>query len=110
MPWVRLEGFTGAWNSRYRPTGMTNLTLVVLKIFVETNLVPGFWGGVDPNDYKKTNSQGMIEPFSIPALGVLYVPKLQVVTNYVIGVRLPDGQPFELLTATKAGPVLPFNP
>lgn len=89
---------------------MTNLTLVVLKIFVETNLVPGFHAGPDLMDFIVTNKNGMLMTQPVPAVGVMYAPKLKVVTNYVIGVRLPDGQPFELLTATKAGPVLPFNP
>lgn len=70
----------------------TNIVLIVLRIFVSTNLQPGWVGGATA----VTNADGWLSQ-SVPLRLVRYAPKWVVQTNYVVGIRM-NGKPIELLT------------
>ncbi len=81
---------------------MTNLlysALVILKVWVSTNHHAGYFIG--PDIGVLTNGDGYIQAQMVPAILVAHPPHDEVVTNYVIGVRIGTNQ-IELLTLSTA--------
>lgn len=77
---------------------MTNLTLVVLKIWVSTNFIPGWSGSADP--ILRTNQDGSLDYLVSHAILIIHPPKTIVVTNYAIGFWKGTNA-IELMTLTK---------
>lgn len=65
---------------------MTNIVLILLRISVETNFIPGWVGGATP--VFSTNADGYLSAAVTPAIAIHHPPHFEIVTNYVFGVKL----------------------
>lgn len=71
--------------------------IVLLRTYVSTNTIPGYIGGPEIKHTVDTN--GMMQIQAVPAVAVLYPPRTEIVTNYVLGYW--DGTNAVELTASK---------
>lgn len=76
---------------------MTNLVLLLLRVYVTTNTVPGYVSSYVPP--LTTNAQGYLEIGPAYAISVDHPPRTVIATNYVIGIK-QGANTIELLTLT----------
>lgn len=72
-------------------------SLVLIRTYLTTNTIPGYWGSSSPTPIPDTN--GMLVTFTARHADlVAYPPRQQIVTNYVLGYFDGTNRYIEVLT------------